>query len=454
MSDTIPGMDSLHLTMADDVAVIELDNPPVNALFGEMRDGIAALMARLDTDPAVSVILFVGAGSTFCAGVDLKKTAQRTEPFFFHAALDAMDRVGKPIGAAIHGASLGGGLELALTCHYRLAGPRAKFGLPEVDVGIIPGACGTQRLPRIIPLAEALGVAALGDIIAPAQAEALGLIDSFTDAEDFRAAAIAWAQTLRGAAIRRTRDLPVRVPADPEAAFAAATARADDEKPGEPAALKAIAAVRAAVEQDFDAGVEVERMLVTECKYSPEAKAMRYLFFAERSAGKTEAAAMPLAAIAIDGSDAERLALIAARAGITVDPEAEVAVYAARNGEPAPAGAPVIVFAARRSGVTEVSLPDGAPEALGAALVKLVRGQGRAIILSRGRQIGASLLAAAGGQVSPATSAAMAAEAAALVADGVARSEAEVDLVAVGSLGFPKTLGGPVYAHRLATDQG
>jgi len=451
MSGTAIDMDSLSLTMAGDIAVIELDNPPVNALFGELRDDIAALMAKLDADPAVAVILFVGAGSTFCAGVDLKRTAQRTEPFFFHAALDAMDAVGKPIAAAIHGAALGGGLELALTCHYRLAGPHAKFGLPEVDVGIIPGACGTQRLPRLIPLAKALGVAALCDILDPAAAEALGLIDAITDARDFRAAAIAWAGTLREAPIRRTRDLPVQCPADPEADFAAAAARAADEKPGESAPLKAIAAVRAACELRFDDGVEVERRLVTECKYSPEAKAMRYLFFAERGAGRTDAAPAALTALAIDGSAGDRLAQLTARAGIAIDPEADIGVYAARPGEPVPAGAPVIVFPARRSGVVEVSVPGDAPEAFAAALVGLVRGVGRATVISRGRQIGASLAAAAGGRPSsPDATARLAEEGDRLVASGVARSVAEVDLIAVGCLGFPRPLGGPGYAHRLA----
>jgi len=266
------------------LAVIELDNPPVNALYDTMRDGIAEQMARLDADAFVRGILFVGAGRAFSAGVDLKRTAARPEPFFFHAALDAMDRVGKPIFAAIHGAALGGGLELALACHYRLAGPAGRFGLPEVEVGLIPGACGTQRLPRVIPLARALEVAALGDILDAGEALALGLVEEVSEAEDFRAAAVAWAMRGFGRPVRRTRDLPVLDAS--EGAFAAALARAANERPGQSAPARAVAAVRAGWEHGFDAGVEAERVLVTECKNSPEAKVMREAFFARRKAAK------------------------------------------------------------------------------------------------------------------------------------------------------------------------
>lgn len=266
----------LHVTRVGAVAVIELDNPPVNALYDEMRDGIATLAPKLDADPEVAVILFVGAGRAFSAGVDLKRTAGRTEPFFLHAALDALDRVSKPVAAAIHGVALGGGLELALACHHRLAAEGAKLGLPEVDVGIIPGACGTQRLPRLIPLGQALGIAALGDRIDAATAQRVGLADATAPDEGFRDAAIAWAATLTDT--RRTRDLPA--PALDEAAFAAAETRAATDRPGQGAPLAAIAAVRVACILSFDEGVEVERRLVTERKHSDEAKALRAAFLA------------------------------------------------------------------------------------------------------------------------------------------------------------------------------
>ncbi|WP_114951635.1 enoyl-CoA hydratase/isomerase family protein [Sphingosinicella terrae] len=274
----------LNFSFVDGVALIELDNPPVNALFDEMRDGIAAALPRLDADPKVEVVLIVSAGSAFCAGVDLKKTAPRSEPFLLHPALDAMDRLSKPLAAAINGAALGGGLELALACHYRLAGPRATLGLPEVDVGIIPGACGTQRLPRLVPLEAALAMAALGDRVDAQTALRLGLLDGIRPGPDFRGRAVAWARSLRGKRIRRTRDLPVQRPADPERVIVGALARAAVERPGETAPLKAIEAVRAALTLPFDDGVELERSLVTERKGSDEAHAMRQAFFARRAA--------------------------------------------------------------------------------------------------------------------------------------------------------------------------
>lgn len=276
----------LNVSRHGAVAVVELENPPVNALYGEMRDGIAVLAAELDVSPDVAVILFVGAARAFSAGVDLKRTANSSEPFFLHAALDALDRVKKPVAAAIHGVALGGGLELALACHYRLGAASARFGLPEVDVGIIPGACGTQRLPRLVPLPDALAIAALGDRIDAQAALRLGLIDAIAPNEGFREAAIDWGAALAGEPIRRTRDLPP--PAQDQAAFAAAEARAATERAGETAPLKAIEAVRAACTLSFDDGVEVERRLVAERKHSDEAKAMRARFLARNQAKAKE----------------------------------------------------------------------------------------------------------------------------------------------------------------------
>ncbi|GLR65701.1 hypothetical protein GCM10010909_03790 [Acidocella aquatica] len=453
---TTPAAESqapLHLTLDGNLAIIELDNPPVNALYDTMREGIAELMPHLEHNKAVAGILFVGAGRAFSAGVDLKRTATRTEPFFLHAALDAMDRVTKPLFAAIHGAALGGGLELALTCHYRLAGAQARFGLPEVEVGIIPGACGTQRLPRIIPLARALDVAACGDILDTPEALRLGLVDETTTEADFRAAAIAWAKAQTGKLIRRTRDHALIASQDAQAIFAAAALRAAHERPGETAPLKAIAAVRAGYEHGFDAGVEAERQLVSECKYSAEAKAMRHLFFAERAAGKVAAPPQRLTALALSGSHAQTLAPIARAANIEIRPDAEIAVHVIGSNETAAPHALTVILHGKANGLVEIATQKNQDAAVLAAIARLVRPLGRATVIGRGCQLSQQLRAAVSGPVqafSPQFTAALSATGEALVASGAAASTGDIDLLCVAALGFPRPLGGPIYQKNLS----
>ncbi|RJG08282.1 enoyl-CoA hydratase/isomerase family protein [Massilia cavernae] len=445
--------EAVRLSVSDGLAVIEIDNPPVNALYDAIRDAIAAMLPVLAHDPAVAAILVVGAGRAFSAGVDLKKTAARAEPFFFHAALDAMDRAGKPLLAAIQGPALGGGLELALACHYRLAGPRARFGLPEVEVGIIPGACGTQRLPRLVPLDCALGVAALGDLLDSGQAHALGLVDDLAQDDDFRAEAIAWARARRYAPLRRTRDLPVIAPRNgsgPEAAFAVAALRAARERPGESAPLKAIEAVRAACERSFDEGVEIERRLVTECKYSAEAKAKRHLFFAERAAGKVDSAPRALQAIHIDGSRASRLAAVQA-AAIASGAGGELALHAVGSGEAPAVDAITVLLPDDSSGLVELALTADVDDALLAAAVRLLRPFGRALVIGRGALLGErlrSVLADAGGQFTPASIARLADEGERMLRANTAARAGDIDIACVMALGFPRSRGGPMYLRK------
>ncbi len=455
MTSTPDGEAPLRFAVDGNLAIIELNNPPVNALYDTMRDGIASLMAQLEHDPAIAAILFVGAGRAFSAGVDLKRTSSRPEPFFLHAALDAIDQVTKPLLAAIHGPALGGGLELALTCHYRLAGPDACFGLPEVEVGIIPGACGTQRLPRIIPLARALDVAASGDILGTAEAAQLGLVDEVTNATDFRAAAIAWAKSQTGKPIRRTRNHAIIASADAQALFTAAAQRAANERPGESAPLKAIAAVLAGYEHGFDAGVEAERQLVTECKHSAQAKAMRHLFFAERAAGKVAELPQRITSLALSGSRAETLAKIAREAGIEIRPDGAVALHAIGPEETSAPNALTVILHGNPNGLVEIATPTEQDSGILAAVVRLVRPLGRATVIGRGCQLSQQLRAATANtgstprQFPPPVIAALADTAAQLVASGAATSTGDIDLLCIAALGFPRPLGGPVYQYGL-----
>ncbi len=436
---------NLTFDIIDGIAVVELDNPPVNALCDEIRDGVVDLMPRLDGDPAVDAILFVGSGHTFCAGVDLKKTARRTEPFFLHAALDAMDRVSKPLLAAMQGVAMGGGLELALACHYRLAARHARFALPEVDVGIIPGACGTQRLPRLIPLARALDIAALGDVVDSNEALALGLVDAIADNRDFRAAALVWAGSLRRAPRRRTRDLPVRMSADAEAEFSRAATRAARERPGSIAPSKAAEAVRAACEQSFEHGVETERRLVTELKHSAEARALRHLFLAERIAGKLAAEPAPLDSLRLSGPLADRVRAEAKLLGVVPRADAGIDVYAMGTGQPAPSGIMTAVLPETNAGTVELVVPVGIDERGAAATVRLLKRLGRAVIICRGALMGDRLRAATRRHPHLPLATALANEGEQLLREGIAMTASDIDVFCTLSLGVPRSSGGPMF---------
>jgi len=165
------------LSREGDVAVITLNHPPVNALNEAMRDGLVAALADAGKDSAVKAILLISAGRTFIAGADISEFDKVQKGAGFKEAQDAFDAVQKPIVVAIHGTALGGGLEVAMCCHYRVAVGSAKFGQPEVNLGLIPGAGGTQRLPRLVGIPKALEMIATGKPINAQDALANGLID-------------------------------------------------------------------------------------------------------------------------------------------------------------------------------------------------------------------------------------------------------------------------------------
>ncbi|MEL0212656.1 MAG: enoyl-CoA hydratase/isomerase family protein, partial [Novosphingobium sp.] len=177
------------------IAVLTIDNPPVNALGIAVREGIVAQMDRAAADADVDAIVLLGAGRTFPAGADIREFDQPTREPHLIAVVDHLDTIEKPIVAAIHGTALGGGLELALGCHFRVASPSARMGTPEVNLGIFPGAAGTQRLPRVAGLDHALELIVLGKPIDAARAKDYGIVDDIIEG-DLRAGAVAFASTV------------------------------------------------------------------------------------------------------------------------------------------------------------------------------------------------------------------------------------------------------------------
>ena len=282
---------SVDLTTRGRVAVITVDNPPVNALSQHVRQGLRDGIKQAQADAAVQAIVIVCAGRTFIAGADITEFGKPPVEPGLHGVLDMIEGSSKPVVAAIHGTALGGGLEVTLACHYRVGVKDARFGLPEVKLGLLPGAGGTQRLPRVVGVQKALSMIVSGDPIRAEEALKAGLIDEIVDGADLTASGVAFAEKVltEKRPLKKIRDLDDKIAAakgKPEifAEFRKSVAR---QTRGFRAPENCIKAVEAAVNStSFDAGMKRERELFQELMTSPESKAQRYFFFAEREAAK------------------------------------------------------------------------------------------------------------------------------------------------------------------------
>ena len=272
----------VHLERDGDVAVIVIDNPPVNAGSAEVRRGLLDAIEAVGHDDAFKAAVLIGAGKTFIAGSDLREFGQPLQAPQLPEVIAAIEACAKPVVAALHGAALGGGFELALGCDARVAAAGTVVGLPEVTLGIIPGAGGTQRLPRLVGMPKAIELACSGARVPSAQALALGLIDREVEGE-LRAAAAAHARGLAGTKSRvRDRGVPAAEPQAVEQASAAAL-KAGKRRP---AVRAAIEAVTSAAQLPIDEGLARERAVFQELRVSREAFALRHQFFAERDSAR------------------------------------------------------------------------------------------------------------------------------------------------------------------------
>ncbi|MGA2601983.1 MAG: 3-hydroxyacyl-CoA dehydrogenase NAD-binding domain-containing protein [Bryobacteraceae bacterium] len=290
-------MSELVLTSLDgDIGVITINNPPVNALSPGVPEGIEAGIEQFENDNSVKAIVIVGGGRTFIAGADIREFGKLTAGGNkergpgLNPILDRLEASTKPVIAAIHGAALGGGLETAMACHYRVAVAAAQIGQPEVKLGIIPGAGGTQRLPRLAGIAKAVEMCAGGDPIGAADAQRHGIIDKIISG-DLLAGAIKFIHDLESRGElepRRTRDRDAKLGTQEENApiFAAARETAKKKQRNLIAPQAAIDAVEAAASLPFDEGVRRESALFQECLFSEQSKALIHVFFGEREVAK------------------------------------------------------------------------------------------------------------------------------------------------------------------------
>lgn len=273
----------VRLVVEDGLAWILIDNPPVNATSQPVRAGIAEALAGAGADPAVGGIVLACEGSTFVAGADIREFGKPPVPPILPDLLRAIEESPKPIVAALHGTALGGGFELAMACHARIAAPGAAMGLPEVKLGLIPGAGGTQRLPRLVGALAALDMITSGRSVKAPEALSLGILDAVASG-DLRAEAAALARRLAGTPQQRTLSRPV-APVEP-AAFDAAVAKVAARARGQIAPLRAAEAVRLSFSAPADEGLARERAMFVDLVGSPQSAALRHLFFAEREAAR------------------------------------------------------------------------------------------------------------------------------------------------------------------------
>jgi len=290
------------------VMLVSIDNPPVNALGVDVRRGLMSAIDAAETDSAVAAVLIVGSGRNFIAGADIREFGKTPLPPALPDVCNRIEACSKPVIAALQGAALGGGLEVALAAHYRLAVPGAKLGLPEVQLGLMPGAGGTQRAPRLVGAGPALGLMLSGRHVGADEALALGLVDRLGRSDDSLAEGQAYAQELldADAPVRRTSDAKGLADRDASrAAIDAARADVAAKSRGLFSPEKIVEAVEAALDLPFDEGMRLERTLFMQCIDSPQRAGLIHAFFAEREVAKapeTKAAQpRPLASAGVVG---------------------------------------------------------------------------------------------------------------------------------------------------------
>ena len=322
--------DLVQLTKQNDIAVITINNPPVNALSPGVPEGISEALDQIEKDDTVTAAVLIGGGRTFVAGADIKEfgkmTAGKKRGAGLLPLLLKIEDSTKPIVVAIHGTAFGGGLELAMAGHYRVALASAQVGQPEVKLGLIPGAAGTQRLPRLAGIAKAVEMCTTGNPVKAEEALKFGIIDKIIDG-DLLTGAVAFAREVAGKGAPKTRERNGKLgnTAENTVVFASARDNAATKQRGLRAPLAAIDAIEAATTMPFAEGCQLEQKLFIECLFSEESKSLIHVFFSEREVSKipdvprdTPLVPIKSAAVIGAGTMGGGIAMVLANAGIPV----------------------------------------------------------------------------------------------------------------------------------------
>jgi 3-hydroxyacyl-CoA dehydrogenase len=316
----------VRLERDGELALIVAHNPPVNTITAAVRAGLAETLQRLRAEQSVRAVILMCEGSTFFSGADIGEFSGPPREVEYRLLFNALEELDVPVIAAMHGTVMGGGLEISLACHYRIAAPATRFALPEVTLGIIPGAGGTQRLPRLIGAEQALDLILSAKPVSAQQAIEMGFIDSIYDG-DVRAAAISYARDLlaSGKGVRRTGAMTVVPATASESMFERMAEKARKTYPNRQAGLVAVDAVRKAAQSNLADGLEYETLRVNECKQTPESRGAVHVFFAERDsrrvpdiADDVRATSIRAAGVIGAGTMGGGIAICFANAGIPV----------------------------------------------------------------------------------------------------------------------------------------
>lgn len=307
------------------VVVATIDNPPVNALSADVRRGLVEALHNAAADPQVSAMVITSSGKTFIAGADISELGKPPQSPTFPELIQALEECQKPVVAAINGTALGGGLEVALACHARVAAPGAKLGLPEVKLGLIPGAGGTQRLPRLIGAAAAFRMMRDGEPVGAAAARDLGIVDIVTEGDLLETASAHAREMARSGSRPAARDCQDRITEEDRAAFEALVKESARQAKEMPNVAALVETVRAVFDRAFDEGVALEREHFLRLIEDDRSKALRYVFFAERETSRvpglskdTPTRPMHRAAVVGGGTMGGGIAICFANAGIPV----------------------------------------------------------------------------------------------------------------------------------------
>ncbi len=399
----------VRFRVLDGIGVVTLDAAPVNALSAPMRAGLWEVFCRIDQNPDIKAAVLMAAGRMFSAGADIREFGGQARDPSLPQLCELIENCSKPVVAAIHGLALGGGAELLLAAHYRVAHPEARIGLPEVALGLVPGAGGTQRLPRLIGADRALQMMISTQAIEASVAHRSGLVDGIVQG-DLGSGAIAFAQNLieRGQGPRRTRDN--RKNFTDGRVYAAAILKARTALAGNPlhAPERVIDCVEAATLLPFDAGLAFEADAFTRCMAHPQSVALRHIFMAERK---------------VDGALIEKQDT----SFVPVDPMGKATVSRLRKAMRAAADHLV------ENGASEDDV-DGAMVAYGFRKGPFGNRDGA----SKNDEIARRLVAA------------LLVEGAACVEENAVQRPSDIDALAVHGLGFPRRMGGPLRAAQTA----
>ncbi|PMR67838.1 enoyl-CoA hydratase/isomerase family protein [Halomonas heilongjiangensis] len=465
---------SVHYQRHDDIGVIRIDNPPVNALGHAVRSGLLEALDQGQADDGARALVLMADGRTFIAGADIREFGQPPRQPLLPEVIARLEASTKPLVAVLHGTALGGGLEVALGCHYRVALPGTRVGLPEVKLGLLPGAGGTQRLPRLVGVDSALDLITSGRFVAADEALTLGIIDAIDQTDVPLDAGLGAARAiLEGQrTARRTGELPA--PAADPGAIARHRARLEAEVPDLFSPFRCLEAVAASTENSLAEGLRRERELFLACMDSPQRTGLIHAFFAARAPHRVPDAGEPpaLTRIALVGEHPlfERLEGHAGRTGIEFTDRPDASTQACLI---APRDAPPDCPAACLRIALQPAEADGRPDELDADLVLVTPPQGallelvairasaeqqqatadalkalrQAVVVSRRDSLLAALYRAANASPDD-RCAAMEAASLPLAEQGLCYRTGDIDLLAIEALGYPRHLGGP---HRQAT---